>query len=515
LSDESGRNTEKALTRTMDAMRQRARARPAVIWLVPVAVGLCLLIFPDKVIEDMTGGAIAVLVFAFLVSRPGQALIVLVVFLPLQLLGFALLLSLHVPGSILRPAGALSEILTLAVLFAGLRQLRDTRRRLDRIDIALLLYVAAVTLYLAFPHAFAAGAPTRWSLRLLAWRSDAGYPLLFFGARHAPIPQRLKDRFLTVVMGLGALIAVLALYQRLAPASWSSFVLNTAHLATYQLNVSGFQPYLIVQELEYLFFISPLRVSSIFASPFDMSDYLIVVVAIAAVRIRNNTGRPWVNYAVLAMSLGAIYFSRVRGDAIAVVVILILMALPGARRPREGRMRLVGVLCIGAILIVPSLGGSRYVGAAGGSSSTSAHITEIEQGLKLFVDRPLGLGLGSEPSDRQYLVVASTDTSEDAVLQVSNEIGIQSLLPWLAMMGFILLELRRRARDGDAFASIMGFALLGILIAGLTHHVFLVLPVPWTLWAGVGLALSTYRFSPSEPDNVLLTELAPPPVGVP
>src|SRR5581483_4600361 len=485
----------------MEALRQRARSRPAILWLTPVLVGVCILAFPDNAIEAMIGGAIALLVFAFVASRPGQALIALVVFLPLQLLGFALLLTLHVPGALLRPAGAISEVLALAVLVAGLRQLRDAHHRLDRIDIALLLYLVAVTLYLLFPHVFASGAPTAWNTRLLAWRSDAGYPLLFFGVRHAPIPLRLKNRFFSIVMGLGALIAVLALYQEVAPASWSSFVLNTAHLATYQLKVSGIQPYLIVQELEYLFFISPLRVSSIFASPFDMSDYLILVVAIAAVRIRDNTGRSWMNYAVLAASLGAIYFSRVRGDAVAVVVILILMALPGARRPREGRMRLVGVLCIGAILIIPSLGGSRYVGAAGGSSSTSAHITEIEHGLKLIADRPLGLGLGSEPSDRQYLVSATSDTSEDAILQVSNELGVQALVPWLAMMAFILLALRCRARDGDAFASIMGFALLGILIAGLTHHVFLVLPDPWTLWAGVGLALTTYRPARPRSDN--------------
>ncbi len=500
--------------KNMGAMRQRVRARPAVLWLTPVAVGVCLLAFPDKVIEAMIGGALALLVFAFLVNRPGQAVITLVVFLPLQLLGFALLLTLHVPGALLRPAGALSEIVALAVLVAGMRQLRDTRRRLDRIDIALLLYVGVVTLSMLAPHLFSTAATPSWDTRLLAWRSDAGYPLLFFGARHAPIPQRLKERFLDVVMGMGALIALLGLYQRLAPASWSSFVLNTAHLSVYQLKVAGIQPYLIVQELEYLFYISPLRVSSIFASPFDMSDYLIVVVAIVAVRIRNRTGLAWINYAVLAMSLGAIYFSRVRGDAVAVVVILILMALPSARRPREGRMRLVGVLCIGAILIVPSLQGSRYVGAQGGSSSTSAHITEIEHGLKLIVDRPLGLGLGSEPSDRQYLVCATSDTSEDAILQVSDELGIQALLPWLAMMIFILVALRRRAGHGDAFAATMGFALLGILIAGLTHHVFLVLPVPWTLWAGVGMALSVQR-SPTTPEDSLTIELAPPRTGVP
>jgi O-antigen ligase len=237
------------------------------------------------------------------------------------------------------------------------------------------------------------------------------------------------------------------------------------------------------------------------------------VVAIAAVRIRANQ-HGFFNYVVLGLSLGSIYFSRVRGDALAVVIILVLIALPSARRPSEGRLRLIGVLIIGALLIIPSLGGSRFTGAQGGSISTSVHIQELEHGVSLIGVHPLGLGLGSEPSDRQTLVTTTSDTSENAVLQVTDELGIEGLLPWLAFMAFVLLALRRRAKEGDDLASTMGFALLAILIAGMTHHVFLTVPVPWTLWAGAGVALSTYREAYRYPET-LATNPGLPSLGVP
>jgi O-antigen ligase len=482
------------------------------VWLIPAIVALIVATLSTSDIGWLIGGLIALVVVTIVVSRPGFALLALVIFLPLQLMGFALLYP-HIPGSILRPSGVISELLAIAILAAALREMRATGRGLDRIDLALLLYVAVVTVYLLEPHLFAATSTASWTTREYAWRSDAAYPLLFFAVRHAPIPPQVRTRFIQVVIGLGVLVAGLALYQQVAPASWTNFVLNTAHLGIYEAKVAGIAPYLVIQELEYLFSLSPLRVSSIFASPFDMSDYLVVVVAIVAVRIKNG-GRPS-NYVVLAMALAAIYFSRVRGDALAVVVILFLIALPGSRHNVAGRLRLLAVLCIGALLIVPSLAGSRYVNAQGGSQSNSEHIKELEHGLTVITTHPLGLGLGAEPSDRQGLIPGSSDTSENAFLQVVDELGIFGLLPWLAMMAFVFSALYKRARDGDVVAASFGWALLAILIAGVTHHVFLVLTVPWTLWGGIGLALSDAR-QPAEPTyGELQTNPGLPAAGVP
>jgi hypothetical protein len=486
----------------------------SALWLAPVLVAICMAAFSDKVIAEMIGGALALVVLAYLVNRPGPTLIALIVFLPLQLVGFGLLLGLHVPAGILRPLGGIPELLGLALLLSALKNLRDAGRRLDHIDIVLLVYVGVVTAYLLVPHLFSGFAPTQWSPRLLAWRSDAAYPLVFFAARHAPISTRHKEMALRVVLALGALVAVLAVYQRLAPQTWSNFVLNTAHVSLYEYKVLGLPPGVVVQNLGYILNISPLRASSIFLSPFDMADFLVVVSAVAAVRISHQP-RAKVNYAVLALALAAIFFSNARADGLAVLIVLVLIVLPTARRPAEGRLRLIGVLALGALVLIPALAGSRFVGAQGGASTDQSHITSIEDGTKLIGRFPLGVGLGFQPStsNRFASTAALTDISENSILQVGDELGIQALIPWLCMVAFVLWELKRRASGGDVYAAAVGFGLLGILLAGLYHHVFLLLPVPWTIWALAGLALTVHK-PPTDGAEDGRTELGFVPAGV-
>ena len=470
------------------------------MWLIPLGVAITVLVLPSGSIAKLIGASLALLLFVFMLNRPGVALIALVIFLPLETLGLGLLLGVHVPAAALRSAGGLKELLALSILVAGLRQLRDTKRRLDRLDIAVLAYVAVVTAYLIVPHIFSSIAPSSWSPRILAWRSDAGYPLIFFGARHAPITARVKDRLMQVIMVLGGLVGLLGLYQRLAPQSWSNFVLNIAHVGTYDFKVLGLAPSNIVANLPYILIINPLRVSSTFLSPFDMADYLIVVIAVAAVRITSNR-RSLFNYVVLVAAMGSLFFSTVRADAWAALIILVLVVLPSPRTTREGRMRLIGMLLLAAVLIVPSLGGTRFVGGQQADASTSQHINDFQNAIGVAERYPLGLGLGSLPAYGTRFGETgfnryNEDITQNLMTQVSYELGLQALLPWLIMMVLVLLALRRRARGGDTFAAAMGFGLLGVVIGGLGHHVFLAYPVPWTLWGGVGLALSV-----SHPDT--------------
>jgi hypothetical protein len=491
----------------------------AFLWLIPVFVAMAVFVLSEKRISELIGAAIALPLFVFFVKRPGVTLIALIIFLPLELLGFSLLLTAHVPAGILRPTSGLKELMALAILVAGLRQIRDTGRRLDRIDFAVLAYVGVVTVYLIVPHLFSSSAPTQLSPRVLAWRSDAGYPLLFFGARHAPMPPWVKERFVKVIMVIGGATALLAIFQRIDAHGWSNFVLNTAHVGTYETQVLGLSPTDAIGNLAYILTINPLRVSSLFLSPFDMGDYLVLASAVAAFRITSNRRSPF-NYLVLTMSMAAIFFSRSRSDGLAAVLILILIALPTSRSPIEGRVRLIGVLVVAAVLVVPSLGGSRFVGAQGGSASASGHVTEIEDGFRVLLYYPLGLGLGDQPGTATRFAPATAKAvnpgyvSDNLVFQVGDELGFQALLPWLVFMAFVLLEFRRRASRGDTFAAALGFGLLGIVIAGLYHQVFLTYPVPWTLWAGAGLALSANQ-GYWQNDEARATNSYPAPIGVP
>jgi hypothetical protein len=466
------------------------------LWLVPILIALLALSVNPKHALDVIGGMLALLLLIYMVNRPGVALVTLAIFLPIEPLLFGLLYKYGVPGSFLRPASSFKELLAICILLAGLRHIRDTRTRLDRIDVAVLVYVGVVTVYLAVPHLFSTVAPTDWATRSLAWRDDAGYPLIFLGARHAPFRPGFKEKFVGVLIALGALTAGLALYQRVDPTSWAHFVVVTADQANFQYYVLHTSSPGVTADLIYITQIHPLHVSSIFFSPYSMSDYLVLVVAVVGERIGRHRATV-VDFVVLAGCMAAIFFSASRSDALGAVIILALMALPSPRRPIEGRLRFIGSLLVAALIIVPGLGGTRFVDAQGGASSNSGHITEVLRGVDIIATNPLGLGLGDQPATSPNAVTASGASvsviSDNSITQVGDELGLQALIPWLFMVGFVLLELRRRAKGGDNFAAAMGLGLLGVLIAGQYHHVFLTFPLPWTLWAGAGLALSASR----------------------
>jgi hypothetical protein len=224
-----------------------------------------------------------------------------------------------------------------------------------------------------------------------------------------------------------------------------------------------------------------------------MADYLLLVVGITAARIIRDHRSAW-NWALLAGTVAVLFFSRVRADSLGALLVLGVAVLPAPRRPVEARIRLILGLVIGAAIIVPSLGGTRFVGAQGGSQSNHGHVGEFIHGVSVAVSHPLGLGLGDQAAtatkyQAETGLPPSTLISSGSVAQVSDELGIQALIPWLLTMGFIFYELRRRARGPDDLVTGVGLGLLGLFIAAQFHHAFITYPGPWTFFAAIGLAL--------------------------
>ncbi|MDQ1392640.1 MAG: hypothetical protein QOF30_1617 [Acidimicrobiaceae bacterium] len=469
------------------------------IWLLPLAVLYAMMHWPYGRIVHVIAGVVAAGVLAWAIKRPGNALIVLVCFLPLQAIGFGFLLRLHVPAQILRPAGGIKDVLAAGILLSALHALHVGRTRLgkesqlDAIDKVLLLYVAVVTFYLIFPHLFTLFPVTnRWSVRLLAWRADCGYVLLFFAVRHAPIPATARRRFIQVLIALTGLTVILGFYQWIRPQSWSNLILMSGRQVQYQLNVLGIDPATVGRNLGYLTNLSLLRVASVFISPFDMADFLLIPLAIAVERIARDY-RSRGSYVLGAGILAVLFASRVRADALAAVIIAVVAMLPTPNRPVAARLRLLAAILVATAIIVPSLGGTRFVNAEGGAKSNQGHISEIAGGLKQMTRNPLGLGIGNVAGVGDRFVLAANRqggfTVDNAVLQVGNELGFQAMLPWLLMVFLIWRGLGRAARRPDPFAGGIRLAFLAIFVAGMYHHVFLSFAVAWILWSAVGLAL--------------------------
>jgi hypothetical protein len=459
--------------------------------------------WPQARIQHIIAGVIAIGILAWAIRRPARALIALIVFLPFQLVGVPFLMRFHVPIPVLRQAGGLKELLGVGILIAGLHAIRTEKRQLDGIDKAVIVYVAVVTLYLLFPHVFAARPPRQWNPRLLAWRADCGYVLLFFGVRHAPISASARRLFVRVVLLIAAVTVAVAVYQWFQPHAFEHWMLYSDRQWLYQVKVLGADPSKAAEVFNRLYSFNPLRISSILLSPFDMSDFLLLPVAIAIERIARQDRSRW-SYLLCAGVVFALFASRVRADGVAVMVIFLVALVPSPTRPTAARWRLLAAVCAGALLVVPSLGGTRFTNAEGGKASNQSHVTELQTGFNQLVHHPFGAGLGTIPGvgDR-YLLRAHDQgqfSHDNSLLQVGDELGLQALLPYLVLLVLVWRGLSRSARRGGPFEGGVRLALLGMLVAGMYHHVFLSYPVPWTLWAAVGLAIgsSSRTAAPSE-----------------
>src|SRR5205814_161542 len=76
-------------------------------------------------------------------------------------------------------------------------------------------------------------------------------------------------------------------------------------------------------------------------------------------------------------------------------------------------------------------------------------------------------------------------------VQVGNELGILAMLVFVVLLVALLPALRRGAMadpSNPLCAGVRG-ACIGLIVAGLFHHVWIDFPVSWTFWMTAGLAL--------------------------
>ena len=478
------------LTKTPGFLRHR---HDLVYWAIPCLVAALTYQLSERRIAEVIGLAIGLAVLAIFSSRPAAALLTLVGFLPLQAPIFGLLLGFHVPASLLRNCSALKELLALSLLIAALGEIRATNQRLDLLDKAILIYLAVTVAYLSVPHLFAPGSPLAWAPRINAWRVDSVYMIVFFSVRHCTFTERVRTRFTQVVFSIGMLTAGFGLYQAVSPSGFQHLLLNRLRQVDYLYLVVKEPASEIEQALHWVVNPHPLHVSSIFtSSPYDMADYMVLVAGLAIARITANRRSPW-NYVVLAGAVAMIFLSRVRADGLAVLIVVGLALIPAPRQVLEGRIRLMLGVVLAAAILVPSLGGTTFLGGEGARQTNYGHVKELRLGVDLIGQHPLGLGLGEQAVNAtryqsQLAVPSGVLQASGSVVQVGDELGLQALLPWIVIVGAVFGRLWR-SRRSDPFVEGATLALVGILVAGEFHHVFVTYPLAWTLWAAIGLAL--------------------------
>ena len=479
-----------------------ARRSPWWAWAAAPGVFVAIGLSPLLGLNRLVALALAVGVIGVLSRHPGPTLVALTWFLPLQIPLSSFLYQHGVPGDLLRQTGAIKEVLGVAILVSAARMVITRRTRLDRIDWLVLAFVGALVLYLVLPMVLSESTyPRSLGDRLLGFRVNAGFLLLFVSVRHAPIDERWRNRFVASVLGAGGLLAAIGVYQFLAPDAFIDFLFEDLGLPYYQLDVLG-TPITQLVDVYRWTIQDPVRVGSLFVGPFNFADYMILPAALLLARMVIGRLRPR-DMVLLGIVGGALLASQTRANILAIILMALVALAPvrasGAgttvRRVVANRLRLVAIVAIAAVAFVPSMSATRLGGADESGESTQGHIDEIRGGIELLTNYPLGFGLGTAPALAARLENAPLVISDNSILQVGNELGVVMMILFVVVLVSVFRRLGRAAREhaGDALVSGARLAFIGILAAGMLHHVFQTFAISWPLWAALGFALARPR----------------------
>jgi hypothetical protein len=438
----------------------------------------------------LLAAAVGLGLIAVLSRFPGAALVALVWFLPLQVPLFSLLYRHGVDGEFLRSASSIKEALGLAVVVAGARELLKGRSRLAFVDKVVLAFVGALLIYLLLPMVVSGSTyPRAFSDRLLGFRLNGGFLLLFVAVRHAPITRRWRRLFFASVLGVGGLLAAIGLYQFFQPDSFRDIITNDLGIPTFQVEVLKTPISSIFQALRFATD-SPIRVGSLFVTPFEFADFLLLPAALLLIRFTGRRARVW-DVVLGALIVAALLVSQTRINIVALGVMTLLAVSPSPHRPLANRLRVFALAMLIVIALVPTFASSRLGGVGTSAKSSSEHVDEIQKGVRVLGDQPLGYGLGTAPSLAVRLEGAPVVVSDNSILQVGNELGVGMMALFVVVLLTTLLMLGRATRTDPSndYASVARLAFIGLLLAGQLHHVFQAFAITWILWAAIGLAL--------------------------
>lgn len=469
-----------------------------------LTVGAPLGVLALLVVTGVSGGSRALGVLLALVAVmavvrwPGAGLGVMLAYVPLQLILLPLLFHLGLPAGLVRALGGVKEIVTLGVLVAGVRAFRRSGRRLDLLDWLEIGFVVLVSIYLVAPALVPGSfADLPWNVRLLAWRADALWLVLFFGARHLVIAADTRLRLARLVFVLAAVVGVGAVVEFSDPSAWNSFLVDVIHVPTYKaviLNVYVPNPTDVLYhgQIGGLDFI---RVGSVLQSPLTLGFYLYPALAIGLHYMADRRLR-WGTSVATALAGAAVVMTLTRSALLGAVVLSLVSVRVGIARLSPGRVRLVLVLVATAVIAAP-LGGStilgqRTVATFSGQQDANTHLQSAQAGFQALLDDPLGRGLGTAPGIGDRFQVQGKLTSEDAYLQVGDELGVAAMVIFMAFLGVTLSRLRRTG-DGSSDglpAPAMFAAGVGLAVGGLFLHVWLDYSTALTFAALAGVSIS-------------------------
>jgi hypothetical protein len=478
---------------------------PRWAWSLPLVVAGVVYLFSASRVQLAIGGLIAAGVVILVARAPAIGLLSLVALLPFQQAILAFLYHSGAPSGLVRALGGWKEAVVAGLVLAGIKGFRASGRRLDALDLVGLAYIAVATAYLAAPSLLvlgSSGPPPSSSVRLLAWRADTLFVFALLAARHALIGASARRSFIKVALAAGAVVAGIGCFEALDTNSWNHFAVYTLGQPRYQaavLHTTYFPLGMFNVEIKqtiagHVF----TRVGSVFFSSLTLGFYLVLVLGLGVAFAAR--GRAKLLNLAIALAAGCLLATITRSAILSGAIVLILALLPEkalrnhsqhTRKVRFAIVALVGLIALAPVAVATGVSNRSSAALSGGADATD-HVSSTTQGLQSLASHPLGLGIGTAPGVGNRFNVSGQLTSENAYLQVGNELGIPELVIFIALLFLVVRHLgRAESADDDTTPLARGIRLaaLGLVVGGLFLHVWLDFSLAITLWGGAGLAI--------------------------
>ena len=457
-----------------------------VAYLVPSSI--------DLLIAAVVGAGL----LAAMSANPTATITALVLLTPLQVVLLATLLRVGAPVGLVRAAGNWNELALIALLVATFRAVATTSHRLDAMDRMAVAFVGLVGGYFLlalqpvvplFPD-----APRTLLPLLTSLRSNVGFVLVFLAVRHLPLDRDDRRRIATSAMVVGAVVGGLAVVETVDTATWQRFVGNTLGVRDYAQQVlgkGGLVGYSRVTGVQ----VDAVRAGSLLFQAITLGFFLLLPLSLALHRWLRRS-EPRLLLAIAGSGAGALLtFTRSAVLGAAVLVLSAVWALPAGVGNRRAKTLVTsaGVVASG-LWLASSIGLlERFASATARTDvSTQKHLDRSLEALRVLLDRPLGLGLGTGPTTSGRTDTATSLVAENSYLQVGLEVGVVGMLLFTALLALVVVAAFRRARtvtDDGGLVGGVAAAALGLFVGGFFLHVWTNIPTSWTFWAVAGLAL--------------------------
>ncbi|PJC36869.1 hypothetical protein CO046_03480 [Candidatus Peregrinibacteria bacterium CG_4_9_14_0_2_um_filter_53_11] len=406
-------------------------------------------------------------------------ILILTALLPFHAFGVTWLSSIVPAGTGLTLSVSWKEILMLALV--GILSIEILYRlrpgiaiKTDWLDRAILGYLGLSLIWLIIQRE----TPIQW---LFGFRLDVLPFLLLLLIRHVPWSEREKS--LTIKTALWGALAVMTfglLQATVLPRDLLTKVGYSQEQEAFEAN----RPLTACQQLEHTPAVC--RAIATFGGPTRYGSYLLVIIGLTLVwrerrlnkaeasqqtqrgeELTAKIGEPL----LLTLALVSIALTYSRSIWLGLATMLGLWALFNCRR--RGKAVIAGLtllVALGGFLAYELRDTQQHNNVLKSiftrTSSTSAHLTYLQEGVAKLSEHPWGLGLGTVGAAS---IRFEPFLTENWFLQIALEFGPIGLLLFLTIIGLILAKLLKKNSWAERG---LALSLVGILVAGLFTHSF-------------------------------------------